>query len=211
MRAFNHPRTAHPVDGRPSDQESSHPRLQGMDSPLRRYRLPPHGSNIVSRLHASSAAPWISPVKARQVSADGLLCRCAVVVREDYECLLRACTRLRSFSFHPHPAFPFNEPEGCTEYNPAWPLDFVLVAPGSILMERPVSGLPTLDLALDLEVRGVSPEVPMLTHATLLISLSLRVIDGPVLNGPDIHHCRYTSVTTLRSSRTSPSCGGCHS
>ncbi|TFK83832.1 hypothetical protein K466DRAFT_626666 [Polyporus arcularius HHB13444] len=130
--------------------------------------------------------------------------RCADVIREDFESLLRACTRLRSFSLHTHQMFRFalgpcedDTDQSEVGFNPMWLLDLDPAALGGSLVERLASGLTTLDLALPLAELDAYHTMLMLTHATHLTSLSLGDVDmlPSGLSCPTIH---FPALTTLQ-------------
>ncbi|TFK85455.1 hypothetical protein K466DRAFT_654239 [Polyporus arcularius HHB13444] len=130
---------------------------------------------------------------------------CAKVVREDLELVLRQCTRLRSFSFHPHPSFPvFTWPSILRSdwgFNPSWVLDPTPGAVGGLLVERLVTGLQSLDLDLrvPLSESSFGSMMFMLSNAAHLTSLTLRRVSHLSVSKRELFpHIVLPQLTKLR-------------
>ncbi|PIL34835.1 hypothetical protein GSI_02622 [Ganoderma sinense ZZ0214-1] len=81
---------------------------------------------------------------------------CSDVIREDLTFIFAQCTRLRSFSYHPHTSFPLrsltpdeDECEGC--FNPLWFITMPPSIPDRPLLQTATFNLRRLDLDLSMD------------------------------------------------------------
>ncbi len=105
-------------------------------------------------------------VKSLRMDSRFVFESCVDAVRSDLEFLLREGTNLLSFSFHPHPSFPFSPiyAQQFDGFDPSWILEPNHGDACDLLAERLSSGLFTLDIAVTLAGRHVYQGVSGRSH-----------------------------------------------
>ncbi|PIL34825.1 hypothetical protein GSI_02612 [Ganoderma sinense ZZ0214-1] len=115
----------------------------------------------VSALAETLRIPDVGPrlgnlVKGIQWDSCLVTAPCSDVIREDLTFIFAQCTRLRSFSYHPHTSFPLrsvtpdeDECEGC--FNPLWFITMPPSIPDHPLLQTPTFNLRRLELDLSMD------------------------------------------------------------
>ena len=100
---------------------------------------------------------------------------CEDTMHKDLCEIMRRCTRLTSFSFHPHPEFPLvlNDQDHTIEngFNPLWILDSRPGTAGDALCHQLATGLRSLDLGFTVAEEFFDPLIALLQFGHHLTSL----------------------------------------
>ena len=164
----------------------------------------------VSALAATLRTPDVGPrlgrlVKCIRWDSCVVAAHCSDVIREDLTFIFARCTRLRTFSYHPHTSFPLRlqTPHGdeCEGYfNPLWPIMMPSSLPDPPLLQTATFSLRSLDMDVTMDDAILQAVHRILPSLTALESLSLGpwpIYPSPLPEDSELMNLPVASLPSL--------------